>query len=189
MLYGDLSIIRELKEYGNVMADPKIYEIPDDMEHGVRRILDAGADIVTVHCSPLWEPPMDLTDRVVGVTVLTSFDNQKCREVYGTTPSLKVSWFMKKLVPFGYQYFVCSAADLRSAAVNGLVKAGKIKPICPSIRLSDQIIEGDDQALSRKVTPAQAIACGAELIVVGRPIQTAEDPLAVVDRINSETGM
>lgn len=184
MLFGDLSLIKRMKSYGNVMADAKVFEIPDDMENSVIHLVNAGADIVTVHCSALWTPPTYIVDKVVGVTVLTSFDNAKSRSVYGTVPSAKVGWFMQQLVPVGYKYFVCSALDLRSKKVKGMVQAKQILPICPSIRLRDQEIALDDQA--RKMTPGDAVRCGAHLIVVGRPITQADDPVAVVDQINEE---
>jgi orotidine-5'-phosphate decarboxylase len=185
MLYNDLSLIKHLKEYGNVMADAKVYEIPDDMANSVKHLVNAGADIVTVHCTPMWIPKeVCLFEKIVGVTILTSFSLENCRAVYGTVPSAKVAWFMKKLSPVGYKYFVCSAADLRAKRVAGLVKAGKVFPICPSIRMPEQIVKGDDQV--RTATPQEAEKLGVHLIVVGRPISQADDPIAVVDKINSE---
>ena len=184
MLYGDLSFIKRVKEYGNIMADAKVYEIPQDMENSVYHLVKAGADIVTVHCSALWTPPPYLQDKVVGVTVLTSFDNAKSRAVYGTVPSAKVGWFMKQLQPVGYKYFVCSALDLRSKKVAGMVKAGQILSICPSIRVAEPDIEGGVH--SRKMTPGDAVRAGAHLIVVGRPILQADDPISIVDIINKQ---
>lgn len=184
MLFGNLSLIKKLKQFGNVMADAKVYEIPEDMENSVRVLVDAGADIVTVHCSPLWKAPDYLVDKVVGVTILTSFDDEKCSSVYGRTVNEQIYWMVEQVFNLNYKMIVCSALDLRSLELRKLIRKTGIKPICPSIRLSDQIIHGDDQV--RKATPSEAINFGAELIVVGRPILQASDPISVVDKINME---
>ena len=186
MLFGNLGLIKKLKEFGNVMADAKVFEIPEDMENSVRLLINAGADIVTVHCAPLWEAPSDLIDKVVGVTVLTSFDDHKTRLIFGCDIPTEIYIMMSKTAELGYRWHVCSASDLREDRAKSIIKRYGTKPICPSIRLSDQEIIGDDQNQSRKASPSEAMILGAELIVVGRPILRAEDPIAVVDRINYE---
>jgi len=54
--------------------------------------------------------------------------------------------------------------------------------VTPGIRLSAD--QADDQ--QRIMTPAAAIAAGADYLVIGRPVTQASDPVAVLDAINQE---
>jgi orotidine-5'-phosphate decarboxylase len=58
-----------------------------------------------------------------------------------------------------------------------------IKKICPGIR-PDWYSQVDDQ--TRIATPASAVRSGADLLVIGRPILTADDIVAAVERTNDE---
>jgi len=63
---------------------------------------------------------------------------------------------------------------------------GMRKRLChcnPGIRLSDKV-EGNDQ--KRVLTPREAVAMGADYIVVGRPIRLADDPAVAADMITEE---
>lgn len=185
ILRNDLSFIQDIKQYCNVMADPKVFEIPEDMEIQVRKLVEAGSDIVTVHLSAFWTPPEDIVDKVVGVTVLTSFDDEKCLRVYGiANVTSKVNNFIIDAAELGYKWVVCSAADLRDISIKYCIQLNDLKVICPSIRMSDVQVVGDDQV--RTATPTEAIKLGANFLVIGRPILQADDPVEMVDRINEE---
>lgn len=56
-----------------IMADPKLYDIPNTMSNSYRKYLEAGADIVTVHASASWDAQDEYKDNLCGVTVLTPF--------------------------------------------------------------------------------------------------------------------
>jgi orotidine-5'-phosphate decarboxylase len=56
----------------------------------------------------------------------------------------------------------------------------------PAIRPAWAVVKGDDQNPDRIMTPAKAIAAGADRIVVGRPIVRAENPYAAVMRTIEE---
>jgi orotidine-5'-phosphate decarboxylase len=185
MLFQGMELINDLKEFGHVMADAKVFEIPDDMDNSVRFLLNAGADFVTVHMAADWQPPADLADKVAGVTVLTSFDDAKCARVFGHNKSIfQVEDFVSRAIDLRYKKIVCSAADLRNESINTMIKNAKIAAICPSIRMEGSVVKGDDQV--RKATPCEAVKLGTRFLVVGRPIFQASDPIAVVDTINYE---
>ncbi len=74
---------------------------------------------------------------------------------------------------------VCAAPYL--ATVRGVVSDATVL-VTPGIRPTGSAT--DDQA--RVATPASAIADGASLLVVGRPITRAEDPVAAADAIAAE---
>jgi len=59
--------------------------------------------------------------------------------------------------------------------------------VTPGIRLSGGQVEKDDQ--KRIDTPRDAIAHGADYIVVGRPIRLAKDPVEAADRIVEEIAL
>lgn len=184
-LKGDLKIFDDIKAYGHkIMADAKIFEIDNDTENIFRRLIKHGADIVTVHMSADWVVPQDLRENAVGVTVLTNFDDARCKKIYNAEVSVRIYGFVDAAINYGYKYIVCSAKDLRDKAINHFIKVGNLLPICPSIRLSNAIVSNDDQ--KRTATPTEAIEWGAELLVIGRPIIKASDPIAVVDEINGE---
>jgi orotidine-5'-phosphate decarboxylase len=56
--------------------------------------------------------------------------------------------------------------------------------VTPGIRPTGAAISGDDQR--RAATPAEAIAAGADFLVVGRPIRDAKDPGQAAERIVKE---
>jgi orotidine-5'-phosphate decarboxylase len=73
---------------------------------------------------------------------------------------------------------VCAAADLKDA----YEYAPRLKRVVPGIRLAGS--DADDQA--RPATPAEAMAGGADLLVIGRTVTAAEDPVAAAERLISE---
>jgi orotidine-5'-phosphate decarboxylase len=73
---------------------------------------------------------------------------------------------------------VCAAADLKDA----FSYAPLLKRVVPGIRLAGS--DANDQA--RPATPAEAIAGGADLLVIGRTVTAAEDPVAAAERLISE---
>lgn len=186
MLFNELSLINDLNEYGSVMADPKLFDVPEDMENSFRRISDAGAEIITVHLAAGWRTPPDLLHKVCGVTVLTSFDDIKCNETYNASVLFQLKKFVRSAAVMSYPYIVCSAQDLKIYFVQDQIKAYNIKPICPSIRFRDSQIANDYQSDKRKATPSEAIRLGAHYIVVSSPVFKSSDPVGVLDKINEE---
>jgi orotidine-5'-phosphate decarboxylase len=76
---------------------------------------------------------------------------------------------------------VCSPREV--ATVRAEVGPG-IVLVCPGIRPAG--LAAHDQA--RVATPAEAVAAGADYLVVGRPITGAEDPRAAAEAIRAEMG-
>ena len=79
----------------------------------------------------------------------------------------------------GLDGVVCSAREataLRNAC------GGSFRLVTPGIRPADAA--SDDQ--QRIMTPAAAIAAGADYLVIGRPITRAPDPLEALEAINRE---
>ena len=180
--YG-AGIIYELKNFGNVMADPKLFDIPNTITNGIETLLAAGADIITVHCSAKYVSKKHASS-IAGISVLTSFDENDCSNIYWTNTKQTILRLTRIATSANYGYLVCSAADLAYfKAGGGPVGIGDIKKICPGIRPSWYATKDDQK---RIVTPKRAIELGADLLVIGRPITHAKDYVGVVNQINTE---
>jgi len=114
---------------------------------------------------------------IVAVTVLTSLDTRALFEIGIEQP---VEHHVRRLAELaeacGMDGVVCSPHEL--PLLRGAVRQG-FKLVTPGIRLPDQSAN-DQQRIS---TPAQAIADGADFIVVGRAVTEDRDPRSVLSRI------
>lgn len=183
MLYsGDVpKIISSLKgTYGlNVMADVKLHDIPSSVENALRRLVDAGADVVTVHCSSNFRPiRTDLLAHIAGVTVSTSFTNLEIKWIYERSTPEIVKDFADMALMNRYGYIVGSVQGLR------YVEDNPLKKICTGIR-PHWYADRHDQM--RVDSVKEAVRQEAHYIVVGRPILNSGDILAAVEKIYAET--
>ena len=183
MLYsGDVpKIISGLKgTYGlNVMADVKLHDIPSSVENALRRLVDAGADVVTVHCSSNFRPVRtDLLAHIAGVTVPTSFTNLEIKWIYERSTPEIVKDFADMALMNRYEYIVGSVQGLR------YVEDNPLKKICTGIR-PHWYADRHDQM--RVDSVKEAVRQEANYIVVGRPILNSGDILAAVEKIYGET--
>ncbi len=179
ILEHGLNVLTDIRDYGRVMLDFKLYDIPSAMTESLSLHIAAGADITTVHCTSGYDPPNHglPRDHIAGVTILTSMEHKVFKRYYkGETLAQMVEWMAADAVS-RYEYLVCSAADLHR------IRSVAIKKICPGIRPL-WYLKADDQ--ERTATPAQAVANGADLLVIGRPILRAADIAEAVQRTNEE---
>ncbi len=182
MLYsGDVpKIITTLKEtYGlAVMADVKLHDIPSAMEHSLKRLVGAGADIVTVHCSSNFRPiGTDLLKNIAGVTVPTSFTNLEVKWVYERDTAEIVKDFADMAQMNRYEYILGSVQGLR------YVEENPLKKICTGIR-PHWYKERHDQV--RVDSVKEAVRRDACYIVVGRPILESGDIIGAAEKIYAE---
>jgi orotidine-5'-phosphate decarboxylase len=179
------AIVREVIARGaKVFLDLKIHDIPNTAKHAVSEAASLGAAMVTVHASGgasmLNACAIDST-LVLGVTVLTSLDDAELQRIGFAATLLESAVRLAKLAQeSGLRGVVASpheVAAIREACGGGM------RIVVPGIRPEGS--EAGDQR--RTMTPAAAIAAGADYIVVGRPITDASDPrsaaLALVDSI------
>ena len=159
-----------------IMADPKLYDIPNTMKNSYMRFLKKGADIITVHAAASWKAN-DIKDKsnICGVTVLTSFTDEDFPFDIKIEEAVKM--LATKCYDWGYKYIVCSPREL------DIVKDIPIKKICPSIR-PEWYQEKDDQ--KRTMTPSEAIDKGADYLVMGRPILNSKDMVEALVKTNEE---
>jgi len=176
-----VSIIEELKPYGSVFADPKLHDIPNTVANSVKRFVNVGADLITIHASSGSEAIKAAVKnrgdaKILCITALTSLDIADIESIFGADTSMReiVSRLAKLANDNGAQGVVCSAHELEH------VRSIPFLKVTPGIRLGKA---DDDQ--KRVANPSTAIVNGSSYLVVGRPITQADDPLRVVKEINS----
>lgn len=174
-----IDIISEIKQYGNVMVDFKLYDIPSAMTESLKYHIQCGADITTVHCTAQYAPTPDVdSKKLAGVTILTSF-GPEVFNYYDDSQSIEqlVEAMCLDCNVQQFGYLVCSPLELKRISGYG------IKKITPGIRPEWYSPEDDQERVS---TPANAIAAGADLLVIGRPILTAGNIITAIEQTNEE---
>lgn len=169
-----------------VILDLKLHDIPETVARAVKAGGDLGAKYMTLHVQQRKTletavkaaEPFDMV--LLGVTVLTSMNDDDCRDL-GYVP-LQPSTRVLSLAQFGHSCglrgFVCSPQEV--AKLKGAFPESFF--LVPGVRPA-----GSDSGDQKRVgTPSQAVKDGASLIVVGRPIRDAVDPVAAAKAIASE---
>ncbi len=191
------SIIREVKqvsEDAKIFLDLKFHDIPNTVGGAFRSAASLGADFVTVHCDE-GAGPMNAAleragrahgTRVLGVTVLTSLNSDDLgrlgfRTEFETDPGLLVLLRARIALDAGCHGIVCSP---REASRVRRELGEEFLIITPGIRPEWSLVQGDDQ--KRITTPYEAILNGSDLLVVGRPIQNAENRTEAARRVLEE---
>jgi len=185
---GGLAYVSTLADAGKrVFLDLKLHDIGHTVAQGVKSVARSGASFLTVHAYPqTMKAAVDARDaglQIIAVTVLTSYDDADLAAAgYGFTVPELVAERAAQARDIGVDGVVCSgeeASRLRSIA------GAKLKLVTPGIRPAGAAA-GDQK---RIMTPAAAIAAGADYLVVGRPIVAAADPKAAAQAIVAEIGV
>lgn len=162
-----------------IFLDLKLHDIPNTVANAVAALAPLQPAILTVHAAggrAMLEAAKAAAPegtRVVAVTVLTSLDAADLDELgYGASPEEQVARFADLARRAGLDGIVCSGAEVRSARSSwsdGFFVVPGVRPAGSDI--ADQ---------KRIVTPAQAAADGASVLVIGRPITGAHDPARAI---------
>jgi len=187
-------IVRRVRATGaSVFLDLKFHDIPNTVAKAVTSAMQLDVQMLTVHTSGgfdmlkaaeqaaeegAWKvgrtPPL-----VLGVTVLTSLNAGALREIgLDANVEYQVRRLATVAIRAGLRGLVCSPQDV-----------AKLKPhlppsmqlVTPGIRAGGE--KADDQM--RTMTAKDAMAAGANWLVVGRPIYAAENPRAAAEKIFS----
>lgn len=188
---GAEGFIDELVAAGHdVFLDYKMYDIGETVRAGVARASERGIRFVTVHGDPAIMraaaagrgPATRL--KVLAVTVLTSLDETALAEMgYGLPLRALIERRVSQAAAAGCDGIIASAGDDPSA-LRACPGAERLLVVTPGIRLANA--RSDDHM--RLATPAEAIARGADWLVVGRPIIHAADPAEAARGIIGEMG-
>ncbi len=185
---GGIDFARVLASAGKqIFLDLKLHDIGNTVATGVEAVARLGASFLTVHAYPqTMHAAVDARAgsnlRLLAVTVLTSYDDGD-------------------LAAAGYDFTVPElvaerAAQARDVGIDGLICAGAEAGLLRTIIGSSMVLvtpgirptgaaAGDQK---RVMSPADAIAAGADHLVVGRPVVAAPDPKAAADAIITEIG-
>ncbi|MFB4315722.1 orotidine-5'-phosphate decarboxylase [Actinomadura sp. 21ATH] len=165
-----------------VFLDLKLHDIPATVAGAARAVARLKPAYLTVHAAggpAMIRAAVEAAPatKVAAVTVLTSLDDADLAALGVAGPASDAVRRLAALaVDAGAQALVCSPQE--AAAVRAEVGPG-ITLITPGVRPAGADVQ--DQA--RVATPEQALAAGADLLVIGRPITGAPDPGAAAAAI------
>ncbi len=180
------ALVRTLVERGDrVFLDLKYHDIPTVVGSALRAASALGAWMATVHAAggiTMMQAAKEGAEaggghtRVVGVTVLTSFDQATLDEVgVGRPVANQVDALAALAAEAGVDGVVASPLELSRLRAQ---RGADFTIVTPGIR---NHVSGDDQ--SRTLSAQEAIRAGASYLVVGRPIIAARDPRVAAEQI------
>ena len=174
--------VESIRAHGPVFLDVKLHDIPTTVERAASRIAELGVGLVTVHAGgggPMVEAAvrgLGSAGEVLAVTVLTSTSDAELAAIGLGPAAVQVPQLARLATQAGAPGLVCAPRDL--PAVRDAVGPA-VRLVTPGVRPAGA--GSDDHA--RAATPAQAVADGADLLVVGRPVTRAPDPRAAAQAI------
>ena len=178
---GGLALARELKDtHGKrIFLDLKLFDIGATVEAAVRGLVQFAPDFLTVHGDPhvveaAKRGAAHSVTRILAVTVLTSLDRDDLDAALIRPGDMAqiVSERARRALNAGADGLIASPQE--AARLRALPEASGKLIVTPGVRPAGA--QAGDQ--KRIATPAQALADGADHIVVGRPIWQATDPRA-----------
>lgn len=173
-----------------LFLDLKLHDIPNTVGAGVRAALPLAPAFMTIHSSggpAMMRAAAEAAasaeakrPKILAVTVLTSLDDGDLAKVGQAVPVAdQVTRLALLAKESGVDGVVCSPAEvaaLRAACgPDFILMVPGIRPVWAA---------ANDQ--KRFTTPAQALAAGADHLVIGRPITASDDPAAAARRIAAE---
>jgi orotidine-5'-phosphate decarboxylase len=183
-----MDFVRDLKSQGHrVFLDLKLYDISETVRRAVVQIARAGVDFATIHgmrqvmrAAVAGRAGSDL--KLLAVTVLTSVDDTDlASDGYSKTASELIAWRAQNAKEDGVDGMICSPVDVRAVRA---IAGPEMILVTPGVR-SAGASAGDQKRIA---TPAEAVANGADYLVIGRQITRAADPKAEMSRILGELG-
>ena len=182
-------LVRDLVGRGlQVMLDLKLHDIPETVARAAHRAGSLGAGLLTVHAAggrAMLEATIRAArdagaTRVLAITVLTSLDDNDLSTIGSIGPVGDLVVRRARLAAeAGCDGVVASPHEI--AAIRAAC-GDRLLIVTPGVRPAGAA-KGDQK---RVMTPAEARAAGADLVVVGRPLRDAADPAAAARAIASE---
>jgi orotidine-5'-phosphate decarboxylase len=181
------SAVREVAGDAPLFLDLKLHDIPNTVAGAVRSAAAVEPLLLTVHCAggaamlrAAAEAVPERRMKLIGVTVLTSLDDDDLASVGQQGPVAAQARRLALMArACGLDGVVCApqeVAMLRSVCGPGFLL------VVPGIRPAGAAA-GDQK---RVMSPREALAAGADYLVVGRPITAAADPAAAARNIRAE---
>lgn len=188
------AVVEMVKKHSDagIFLDLKLHDISATVGRAMARVAELGVDLVTVHTSSSLKMLEQAVEggqgktKVLGVTLLTDNDSE----------AVHAAGFKDEYVQDTEKLVMLRAAMAQKAGCAGVVCSGRevaaIKAgfgrdflaVTPGIRPEWTLTENDDQ--KRVTTPAEAISKGSDLLVIGRPIRDAKDPVKAAQDVARE---
>lgn len=174
-----------------VFLDLKLHDIPNTVAGAMKALAPIGATIINVHASggaAMMRAAADAARTVerratiIAVTVLTSLEDRDLPDIGVSDTALNHAVRLARLSKeSGLDGVVCSPHEI--AAVRAAC-GPKFLIVTPGVRPAGGEL-GDQK---RVMTPRQAVEAGADILVIGRPITAAADPIAAAKQIAADLG-
>ena len=183
--FGSAGVSKIIAETGaEIFLDLKLHDIPHTVAGAAKAISHLSPKFLTVHASggrAMVNAAANAVPNVAvtAVTILTSLSEEDLFEIGYASPALESAVALAKMaVAAGAKALVCS--PLETSAIRSAVGPDPII-ITPGVRPLSEV-GSDDQ--KRTMTPSDAIAQGANYVVIGRPITSAwaDGPQALRDK-------
>jgi orotidine-5'-phosphate decarboxylase len=184
---GGMAFVDQLGSFGKkVFLDLKLYDISETVKRATKQIAgNEAVEFLTVHGSgavmrAAVEGRGTKRTQLLAVTVLTSFDQEDLADLgYSTPISDLVELRVRKAAASGIDGIVCSPLEVARVRATG---GPKLKLVTPGVRSAGAAV-GDQK---RVATPAEAIANGADYLVIGRQVTRAADPRKACEEVLAE---
>jgi orotidine-5'-phosphate decarboxylase len=180
---GPMGVINLKEKFPEIaiFLDLKLHDIPNTVGKASASLEELGVDYLTVHAQGGSEmikaAALALPNtRITAVTVLTSLDQNALSSLGVEKPIAELALRWAELaVASGARAIVASPLEVQALRA---ILPREIELITPGIRPS---ASSDDQ--KRTMSPKDAIAAGADYLVIGRPITQANDPRSVAKSV------
>lgn len=186
------SIIEKIKREGHdIFLDLKLHDIPNTVKSAMKGLAKLGVDLVNVHAAggkPMMEGALEGLEAgtaagqkrasLIAVTQLTSTTEQQMQEQQKIALSLQESvlHYAQLTKEAGLDGVVCSVHEARAIAD---ACGEDFLRVTPGIRM----LGGETHDQKRIATPDGARQDGSSLIVVGRAITGAKDPITAYQEV------
>ena len=176
--------VLEINKFGlPVFLDLKLKDIPNTAKHATQNLLQLRPKYLSVHLtggSNMLKEIISLKSetKILGVSMLTSLDENDLKEF-----GLKISSYeyVEKLAEIGIKYgidgLISSAQEL--PYLKKRIKKKNFLYVTPGVRLANDKL--NDQ--KRIITPGQAVKSGSSMLIIGRAISSAKNPVEKIKEI------
>lgn len=186
---GGLALANELKgDHGKrIFLDMKLFDIGATIEAAVRGLAQFDLDFLTVHGDPYVvraakEGASGSDLKILAVTVLTSLDRADLDAAQIRAGDMGEIVTTRAALAFDAGADGVIASPLEARAIRALPEAEGRLIVTPGVRPAGS--DAGDQ--KRVMTPADAIAAGADHVVIGRPIHAAASPRIAAEAVLAE---
>ncbi|MBS3779178.1 MAG: orotidine-5'-phosphate decarboxylase [Desulfovermiculus sp.] len=184
-LAGGWDLVHWIQDQGaEVMLDLKFFDVPQTVRKAVEQVQKHNVSLVTVHGNdPMLQAALEAEGpaRILAVTALTSLDASDLKDLgFSCSAQDLVLSRARRALELGCAGVVSSGLEVPALRAH---IGDQLLVVVPGVRpVENKSL--DDQ--KRTVSPAQAVANGADHVVIGRPIRQAEDPLHTVRQLQEE---